>query len=201
MELFEQIRLGYAAGETILGMARKHGVHRRMVRQAIQTAIPPGRKLTPRQARKLDPVRPFIDGILEADKQAPRKQRHTAHRIWIRVREQFLNTTSRNRRCAGTCANANANADSRLPRFSFRNVMRRARKRKPIGTKPRSGSAIANESCTSFRCAAWPRATPFTAPIRTPRNRRCSTHTRKRSPISAVCSARCATILLRGTRS
>src|SRR4051794_20042119 len=89
VELFEQIRLGYAAGETILGMARKHGVHRRMVRQAIENAIPPKRKSTPRQARKLDPVKPFIDGILEADKQAPRKQRHTAHRIWMRVREQF----------------------------------------------------------------------------------------------------------------
>ena len=32
VELFEQIRLGYAAGETILGLARKHGVHQRMVR-------------------------------------------------------------------------------------------------------------------------------------------------------------------------
>ena len=41
MELFEEIRRGYAAGETIKGLAKKHGVHRRMVRQAI-SAIPPG---------------------------------------------------------------------------------------------------------------------------------------------------------------
>ena len=34
MELFEEIRRGYAAGETIKGLAKKHGVHRRMVRQA-----------------------------------------------------------------------------------------------------------------------------------------------------------------------
>ena len=30
----------------------------------------------------------FIDGILEADREAPRKQRHTAHRIWRRIREE-----------------------------------------------------------------------------------------------------------------
>ena len=41
MELFEEIRLGHAAGETIQGLATKHGIHRRMVRQAISAAIPP----------------------------------------------------------------------------------------------------------------------------------------------------------------
>jgi hypothetical protein len=42
VELFEEIRLGHAAGETIQGLATKHGIHRRMVRQAISAAIPPG---------------------------------------------------------------------------------------------------------------------------------------------------------------
>lgn len=28
MELFEEIRREYASGETILGLAKKHGVHR-----------------------------------------------------------------------------------------------------------------------------------------------------------------------------
>jgi hypothetical protein len=36
--LFEELRLGYAAGETIKGLAKKHGVHRRMVRQGKGTA-------------------------------------------------------------------------------------------------------------------------------------------------------------------
>jgi hypothetical protein len=31
---------------------------------------------------------PFIDQILESDRQAPRKQRHTAHRIWARLHEE-----------------------------------------------------------------------------------------------------------------
>jgi len=41
VELFEKLRQGYAAGETIKSLAKKHGIHRRMVRQAIASAVPP----------------------------------------------------------------------------------------------------------------------------------------------------------------
>jgi hypothetical protein len=44
VELFEEIRRGCAAGETILGLAKKHDVQRRMVRQALANAVPPERK-------------------------------------------------------------------------------------------------------------------------------------------------------------
>ena len=47
VELFEQIRREYEFGiGSVKGVARKLGVHRRMVRQALASAAPPERKRT-----------------------------------------------------------------------------------------------------------------------------------------------------------
>jgi len=89
VELFEEIRREFEHGVgTISGVAKKLGVHRRMVREALDNAIPKERKKTIREKPRLGPAITFISAILEADQKAPRKQRHTAHRIWGRICEE-----------------------------------------------------------------------------------------------------------------
>lgn len=87
VELFEQIRRERDRdGVSIRELARRYGVHRRAVRQALECPLPPERKRpVGRPAPKLGPFRALIDGWLVADKDAPRKQRHTAKRIWQRL--------------------------------------------------------------------------------------------------------------------
>lgn len=90
MELFEQIRREYEHGAgTIQGVAKRLGIHRRMVREALADAVPRERKKAVRARPKLAPAIPFIETILAADQKAPRKQRHTAHRIWCRIRAEM----------------------------------------------------------------------------------------------------------------
>ena len=90
VELFETIRREYEFGEgTIQGIARKLGVHRRMVREALASAIPAEKPPPQRPRPKLEPVTDFIEAILESDRKAPRKQRHTAHRIYVRICQEL----------------------------------------------------------------------------------------------------------------
>jgi transposase len=87
VELFEQIRKDRRVeGASIRELAGRHGVHRRTVRQALGSAVPPRRKAYPRRARPaIDPYAAVIDSWLLADRQVPRKQRHTARRVWQRL--------------------------------------------------------------------------------------------------------------------
>ena len=60
MELFEQIRREYEhGGGTIRGIAKKLGIHRRMVREAVLSAVPVERKTPIRERPKLEPA----DGV------------------------------------------------------------------------------------------------------------------------------------------
>ncbi|MBK6886866.1 MAG: IS21 family transposase [Tetrasphaera sp.] len=88
VELFEQIRRDRRADPSVSvrELARSHGVHRRTVRQAIASAVPPPRQAYPARARPaIDPWREVIDGWLIGDQEVPRKQRHTARRVWQRL--------------------------------------------------------------------------------------------------------------------
>jgi transposase len=90
VEQFEQIRRDREReGLSVRELARRHGVHRRAVRQALASPLPPPRKAPERRpAPKLGPYRPLIDEWLRPDREAPRKQRHTARRVWERLREE-----------------------------------------------------------------------------------------------------------------
>ncbi len=89
MELFERIRHDHRKeGSSIRTLARRHEVHRRTVRQALASARPPARRTSSRAAPALGPWKPTIEGWLRADLQAPRKQRHTARRVWQRLLDE-----------------------------------------------------------------------------------------------------------------
>lgn len=85
-ELFEAIRRDARREElSIRALAERHGVHRRTVRAALDSATPAPRKPRVAQAPKLEPVKAFIDAMLVADLGAPRKQKHTARRVHARL--------------------------------------------------------------------------------------------------------------------
>ncbi|MDQ2710568.1 MAG: IS21 family transposase [Actinomycetota bacterium] len=73
---------------SIRALAVRYGVHRRTVRQALADAVPPAPKVPVRVAPVLGSHEATVRGWLLADLDAPRKQRHTARRVWQRLIEE-----------------------------------------------------------------------------------------------------------------
>ncbi len=91
MELYARVRRAcHVEGMSAREAARVFGVDRRTVAKMLAYAVPPGyRRNKPRARPKLDPFIGVIDRILEEDGSGPRKQRHTAKRIFDRLREEY----------------------------------------------------------------------------------------------------------------
>src|SRR5947208_1141580 len=70
--------------------ARRFGIDPRTVNKMMKFSMPPGyvRKKPPAKP-KLDPFIPVIDRILGVDKSRPKKQLHTAKRIFERLRDEY----------------------------------------------------------------------------------------------------------------
>jgi transposase len=100
VEQFELIRRDYfVEGRSIRWIARMRGVHRRTVRQAIVQAWPSVRRTSQREPKVLtEPMRQAVQAWLQADEQAPPKQRHTGRRIYRRLAKE-LDTPVRSRPC------------------------------------------------------------------------------------------------------
>lgn len=89
MEQFEGIRRDHRdRGLSVRELARKHRVHRRTVRAALADAVPPARKVPEREAPVTGAHEALVRAWLTEDLKAPRKQRHTARRIWQRLLEE-----------------------------------------------------------------------------------------------------------------
>jgi len=70
--------------------ARRFGIDPRTVAKMMKFAAPPGYVRAKAPAKpKLDPFIPVIDRILLEDKSRPRKQQHTAKRIFERLRDEY----------------------------------------------------------------------------------------------------------------
>ena len=84
VELYARVRRAcMVEGMSTREAARVFGLHRDTVRKMLQYSVPPGyRRESPPRRPKLDPYRGVIDRILEDDRSLPKKQRHTAKRIY-----------------------------------------------------------------------------------------------------------------------
>jgi transposase len=75
--------------------ARRFGIDPKTVRKMLSFSVPPGyRRCKPPSRPKLGPVTPIIDQILATDRVSPSKQRHTAKRIYERLRDEHGFTSS-----------------------------------------------------------------------------------------------------------
>ncbi len=90
MEWWESVRRRVLVeGVSKRQVMRETGIHWETLKKILAFSSPPGyRFVKPRSEPKIGLFRDRILEILEDDKTAPRKQRHTAKRIFERLREE-----------------------------------------------------------------------------------------------------------------
>lgn len=89
MDQYESIRtLHRVYAKSIRCIARETGHHRKTIRKAIVGMEPKYRRKGAVRNPVMDPVAPIIRNWLQEDRSHPKKQRHTAHRIYKRLVEE-----------------------------------------------------------------------------------------------------------------
>ena len=76
-------------GASKRSIQREYKIHWKTLQKILREAEPPGyRQTQPRPKKKLGPFLGVLEEILRQDQDAPRKQRHTAKRIFERLRDE-----------------------------------------------------------------------------------------------------------------
>src|SRR5438132_10187346 len=86
VDQYASIRLAHRDGLSIRELARRFQHSRYKIREILCTPEPKRYQRLQPPPSILDPFRTTIDSILGADEQAPPKQRHTAARLYRRLR-------------------------------------------------------------------------------------------------------------------
>ena len=88
MELYRKVRLACAEGLSARSVAKHFGIWRDSVKKMLSFSVPPGYSRTASIKRpKLDGFTSVIDQWLREDQGRNRKQRHTAKRVFERLRD------------------------------------------------------------------------------------------------------------------
>jgi hypothetical protein len=89
VELYLKVRLACSEGMTQRQAAKHFNISRDSVAKMLSYSVPPGYRRRSRVSRpKLDAFVATIDQWLDEDVKVPRKQRHTAKRVFDRLREE-----------------------------------------------------------------------------------------------------------------
>ncbi|MYA15711.1 MAG: IS21 family transposase [Gammaproteobacteria bacterium] len=90
VELYMRVRRACLVdGMSVREASRVFGLHRDTVRKMLKYAAPPSyRRSKPPRRPKIGPYTGVIDRILQDDLNVPKKQRHTAKRIYERLRDE-----------------------------------------------------------------------------------------------------------------
>ena len=90
MEMWTEIRRRVLSGEISKRAARdEYDIHWQTLEKVLAYTEPPGYRLTKPRPSKLEPFLPIIEEILTSDRKVHRKQRHTAKRIFERLRDEY----------------------------------------------------------------------------------------------------------------
>ena len=151
-------------GMIIREASRELGLYRDTVRKMLACSVPPGyRRRTPPRASQAGADTGVIDWILEDDLRLPRKQRHTAKRIFERLRDEYgfggkytiVKDYVRERRRRARPSATSARPWWSLAEWSGRPIPPRPPNPSATGTSPSSPSWAACPGASSTTTLGW----------------------------------------------